>query len=109
MAPSGPAVMPVGWEFAVSPAVNSVICPAGVMRPMRPGAADSVNQRVAVAPERDVGQVRAGRQALRVRGDDRGSMRGGRGQRTREHSEESETERPCTSHTPIIGRERPMA
>ena len=44
MLPSGPAVMPARTRFG-RPCVNSVICPVGVMRPIRPGLT-SVNHRL---------------------------------------------------------------
>ena len=43
--------MALGALSGVRPAVNSVIAPvAGLMRPIRPGSARSVNQRLPSAP-----------------------------------------------------------
>ena len=47
--PSGPAVMPDGALLAEMPLLNSVITPAGVMRPMRLPPY-SVNQRLPSGP-----------------------------------------------------------
>src|SRR6187200_637019 len=52
--PSGPAVIPTGWrstENGPGGAIgNSVTTPSGVIRPMRPGLANSVNHRLPSGP-----------------------------------------------------------
>jgi hypothetical protein len=54
MFPSGPVVMPAGTTLAgkpsVTPPVNSVADPSGVIRTTCPGFSDSVNQRLPSAP-----------------------------------------------------------
>src|SRR5690349_11042373 len=41
--PSGPSAMSLGWLFLVSPVVNLLTVPDGVMRPMKPSPTDEVN------------------------------------------------------------------
>src|SRR4051794_23681637 len=52
--PSGPAVIPTGWrstENGPGGAIgNSVTTPSGVIRPMRPGLANSVNHKLPSGP-----------------------------------------------------------
>nr|WP_187369156.1 hypothetical protein [Baekduia soli] len=48
--PPGPAVMSVGLESWVMPALNAVAEPAGVIRPTAPGLGWSANQTLPSAP-----------------------------------------------------------
>jgi hypothetical protein len=103
MAPSGPATMLVGWAFGVSPAVNSVTCPAGVMRPIRPGSAASVNQRLPSEPAAmSVGVAPGVTPLVNELSDEAASALAGAG-RGQEGRGERENRRPNAPHTGVIG------
>ena len=57
MFPSGPGVICQGARSGVRPSLYSVMSPEVVMRPMRPGLPDSVNQSAPSVPARDAGRL----------------------------------------------------